>query len=295
MQSLTLRCGDTPSILQYKFELLNKIDLIDAGNLVPIPRKCEVTSDNGSESNEPVKDDSSVFTTFPNLLFNTKDDVTVHDDEILIEESKVHSNPLFDNDEINSDELESHVKSNYVESLSTHNDLIDSFQDLEEISRPLMPIRIVEEERTRRELAEYISWIDIVSNTNGLLPPGFENDDSDGEIDAVDELHVDNSISNFEHEYSDNKASDFDNPSIPRPPLKPPDDEFDFEEEISVVMNDIVEFECLDPRVEFNVSNDENDDYYSFMFVIYSKVFSFLLFAKSEDTTFDPGIFVKSQ
>nr|GEU50655.1 reverse transcriptase domain-containing protein [Tanacetum cinerariifolium] len=31
MQSLTLRCGDTPSILQYKFELLNKIDLIDAG------------------------------------------------------------------------------------------------------------------------------------------------------------------------------------------------------------------------------------------------------------------------
>nr|GEW53711.1 hypothetical protein [Tanacetum cinerariifolium] len=47
-------------------------------NLVPIPHECEVTSDNESESIEPVKDDSSVFTTF--------------------------SNPLFDNDEKNSDD-----------------------------------------------------------------------------------------------------------------------------------------------------------------------------------------------
>nr|GFD19418.1 hypothetical protein [Tanacetum cinerariifolium] len=95
-------------------------------NLVPIPRECEVTSDNGSESIEPVKDDSLVFTTFPNLLFNDKDDVTVHDDEVPIEESKVHSNPLFDNDEINYDELKSHVESNFVETLSTHDALIDS-------------------------------------------------------------------------------------------------------------------------------------------------------------------------
>nr|GFB15229.1 hypothetical protein [Tanacetum cinerariifolium] len=33
--------------------------------------------------------------------------------------------------------------------------------------------------------------IDIVTNTNELLPPGFENDDSEGEIDVVEELHVD--------------------------------------------------------------------------------------------------------
>nr|GEU79989.1 hypothetical protein [Tanacetum cinerariifolium] len=65
----------------------------------------------------------------------------------------------------------------------------------------------------------------------------------------------------------------------------PPDAEFDFEldagEEISVVMND--ELEYLDPGDEF-----DDDDYSSFMFVIYSKVFSFLLSAKSEDTIFDP-------
>nr|GEZ70404.1 hypothetical protein [Tanacetum cinerariifolium] len=137
--------------------------------------------------------------------------------------------------------------------------------------------------------------IDIVTSTDELLPPGVENDDdSEGEIDAVEELHVDNSISNAENELSDNEESDFDNPSIPQPPPEPPDAEFDLEsdsgEEISVVMNDSYEFECLNPRDEFDVSNDENDDYSSFMFVIYSKVFSFLHSAESEDTIFDPDI-----
>nr|GEY88086.1 reverse transcriptase domain-containing protein [Tanacetum cinerariifolium] len=250
-------------------------------NLVPIPHECKVTSN--SESNEPVKDDSLVFTTFPNPLFNDKDDVTIHEDNVPVEESMDYSNPLFDNDEINSDELESHVESNFVESLSTHDALIDSSQNLEEFSGPLMPIHISEEERIRREHAEYICHmemlftinprprptvnantnvesipsslipvqdndsqrekIDIVTNTDELLPPGFENDDSDGEINAVDELHADNSISNSEHELFNNEASDFDNPSFLRPPPEPPD--FDFEpdsrEEILVVRNTIDE------------------------------------------------------
>nr|GFC88067.1 hypothetical protein [Tanacetum cinerariifolium] len=130
--------------------------------------------------------------------------------------------------------------------------------------------------------------IDIVTNTDELLPPGFKNDDSDGEIDVVDDLRVDNSISNSKNELSDNEGSDFDNPSFPRPPPEPPDDEFDFEpdEEISVVMNTIDKLECLDPRDEF-----DDDNYSSFMFLIYFEVFSFLS-AKSKDTIFDPGISV---
>nr|GEZ48896.1 hypothetical protein [Tanacetum cinerariifolium] len=51
-------------------------------NLVPIPRESEVASDNGSESIEPFKDDSSVFRTFPNPLFNDKDDVAVHIEDV---------------------------------------------------------------------------------------------------------------------------------------------------------------------------------------------------------------------
>nr|GEY47914.1 hypothetical protein [Tanacetum cinerariifolium] len=289
--------------------LVTKLDEVAESsikNLVPIPHEYEVTSDNESESNEPVKDDSLAFTTFLNLLFNYKDDVTIHKDDVQIEESKVYSNPFFDDDEINSDELESHVESNFVESLSNHDTL--RFDHLEEFSGPLMPIHIAEEERIRREHAEYISRmemlftinphpcpvmnantiiesfpsslilvqdndsqrkeIDIVTNMDELLPPGFENDDSEEEIDVVEELHVDNSISNSKNELSNNEASDFENPSFPRPPPEPPDAEFDFKpdsgEEISVVMNDYDELECLDPRDEIN----ENEDYFPFIFVI---------------------------
>nr|GFD53988.1 hypothetical protein [Tanacetum cinerariifolium] len=71
--------------------------------------------------------------------------------------------------------------------------------------------------------------IDIVTNTDELLPPGFDVDDSDGEIDAVEELHVDNPISNSKNELSDNEASDFDNSSFPRPPPELPYAEFNFE------------------------------------------------------------------
>nr|GFD09818.1 hypothetical protein [Tanacetum cinerariifolium] len=142
----------------------------------------------GSKSVEPVKDNSSVFTTI--------------------------SNPLFDNDEINSDELNSHVESNSVKSTSNH--------DTEEI--------------------------DVVTVTDDVLPPSVENDDSDEEVDAVDDLRVDNSISNSEHEYSESENSDFDNPSVPLPPSEPPDEEFDFEIDfgVSVVRNTIVKFECID-------------------------------------------------
>nr|GEY68243.1 reverse transcriptase domain-containing protein [Tanacetum cinerariifolium] len=98
-----------------------------------------------------------------------------------------------------------------------------------------------------------------------LYLESFENDDSEEEKDVVPDLHVDNSISNSENELSDNEAFDFDNPLILRPPLEPPDAEF---EDISVVMNTIVKFECLDPIDEFDVFNDENNDYFPFMFVI---------------------------
>nr|GFA54285.1 reverse transcriptase domain-containing protein [Tanacetum cinerariifolium] len=106
-------------------------------NLVPIPRECEVTSDN-----------------------------EINDEDVLIEESKVYSNPLFDNDEINSDELESHVESNFVEPLSNHDGLIDSSQNLEEISGNLIPIHIAEEERIRREHADYISRMEMLFTIN---------------------------------------------------------------------------------------------------------------------------------
>nr|GEY78726.1 hypothetical protein [Tanacetum cinerariifolium] len=247
----------------------NEVAESSTKNLIPIPHECEVTSDNENESIESVKDNSLVFTTF--------------------------SNPLFDDDKINSNELNSHV-----ESTSNHDTM--KFDNLDEFSGPLIPfILLRKKESGGNMLITSIEWrfqdndsqreeIDIISSTDDVLPLGVENEDSDGEVDAVDDLRIDNSISNFEHESSESEESDFDNPSVPLPPQEPPDEEFDFEidfgDEILVVRNTIVKFECIDARVKFDVSNDENDDLSYFMF---AKVIS-LLFTVSEDTIFDPGI-----
>nr|GFC09939.1 hypothetical protein [Tanacetum cinerariifolium] len=272
-------------------------------SLIPIPHECMVDSENGSQSTKPVNDNSSIFTTI--------------------------SNPLFDNDKINSDEVNSHVEFNSDESTSNHDTVNSDY--LDEFYRPFIPIHILEEERIRREHADYINRmemlftinprphnptndntnvesfsalpipiqesdphheeIDVVSVTNDVLPPS--DDDSDEEVDAVDILRVDNFIQNSEHEYSKSEDSNFDNLLLSLPPPEPPDKEFDFEinfeKEISVMRNVIVKFECIDARVKFDVFKDKNDVLSYFMFVIFAKEFS-LLSSESEDTIFDPGI-----
>nr|GEV09006.1 hypothetical protein [Tanacetum cinerariifolium] len=105
------------------------------------------------------------------------------------------------------------------------------------------------------------------------ITPCIENfgDDSKRDIRFLEELLIDDSIPIPNNE---SPESDFDNPSVPRPPPEPPDFETDAGKEIPGVMNDKDKFD---------------DDYYSFMF---AKVFSFLLSAESEDTIFNPGISV---
>nr|GEZ33458.1 hypothetical protein [Tanacetum cinerariifolium] len=139
--------------------------------------------------------------------------------------------------------------------------------------------------------------VDLFLASDNSIPPDIKNFayDSEGNIRFLEELLSDDSIIFPNNESS---KSDFDNPSFPRPPPKPPDAKFDFEpdagEEISFVMNDNDKLECLDPRDE----NDKDGDYFPFMFVtriflpylIYPKVFSFLLSTESEDTIFDHGI-----
>nr|GFA29023.1 reverse transcriptase domain-containing protein [Tanacetum cinerariifolium] len=216
-QSLTIQCGDIPSIKKVK--KINKIDFINADPFPP----------------------------HPIILNQTKSP---------IEEQKHSFNMGYEHFNIN---------------LVT-NDVAES------ITNNLVPIP--------RESKEEI---DVITETDDVLPPCVENDDSDGKVDAFDDLRIDNSISISKHESSESEDSDFDNPSVPLPPPEPPDEEFDFKidfgDEISVVRNTIVKFE-FDVRVKFDVFNDENNDLSYFMFV---KVFSFLS-AESEDTIFDPGI-----
>nr|GEZ85784.1 hypothetical protein [Tanacetum cinerariifolium] len=62
--------------------------------------------------------------------------------------------------------------------------------------------------------------IDVVSETNDVLPPS--DDDLDDEVDDVGDLRVDNVIQNSKHKFSESEDSDFDNLLLPLPPSEPP-------------------------------------------------------------------------
>nr|GEV15272.1 hypothetical protein [Tanacetum cinerariifolium] len=263
--------------------------------------------------------------------FTSSDDESLSDEDVPIKDFKVYSNPLFDDDEINSDKLDPHyfnAESDIVESFIVdeeririeHKEYISLMEKLFSINsfpRPLenfhtntiieifptSPIPVEDGDSLREE-------IDIFTGTDDLLPLGIESDDYNSEEDIyfLEELLVNDSI-----RFPENESSDFDHqddPSFQRPPPKPPGVEFFFDLEpnsgelISVVINNIDELnidECFDPEGEIDVfANVEDDDYSAFTFVIriflpyliYPEVSPLPLSIGSEDTIFDPGIFV---
>ncbi|GJW42883.1 hypothetical protein Tco_0071682 [Tanacetum coccineum] len=105
-------------------------------NLVPIPSEFEDFSDNESEYDVPECDETyPTFTTFSNHLFDSNNDFTSSDDESLSDEDvpmeniKIYSNPLFDDEEIISTKIDPHsfnADSNLIEYLLNRDILIDS-------------------------------------------------------------------------------------------------------------------------------------------------------------------------
>nr|GEX01075.1 hypothetical protein [Tanacetum cinerariifolium] len=97
---------------------------------------------------------------------------------------------------------------------------------------------------------------DLFLASDNSIPPGIKNFgyDSKGDIRFLEALLIDDSIP-----FLNNEASDFDNPSFPRPPLEPPDAEFepDSRKEILVVMNTIVECESGQRKPEAQWTADE--------------------------------------
>nr|GFB37854.1 reverse transcriptase domain-containing protein [Tanacetum cinerariifolium] len=255
-QSLTIQCGDMPSIK--KVEQINKIDFINAGGI-----------DFESEDIENFLNDDSIPFGVEDSPFNMEEDILFL--ESLLREDPIPPHPIISNQtKLPIEEPKHSLKMGVI---------------------ILMNFHILEEERIRREHADYINQmemlfiinsrpcnltndntnvesfssflipnqesdshheeIDVVSITDDVLPPSVENNDSDEEVDTVDVLRVDNFIQNSEHEYSESEDSDFDHPPVPLPPPDPPNKGFNFKNEIS----------------EFS-----------------------LLYAESEDTIFDPGI-----
>nr|GEU57920.1 hypothetical protein [Tanacetum cinerariifolium] len=252
-----------------------------AKNLLPIPSEYEVAFDDESECDVPIKDESSpVFTTFLNPLFDCNDDFTSSDDESLsdedvpIEDFKVYSNPLFDDEEINIDPHYFNAESNLIESLSNRDTLFDSspkFDYLKEFSGELMSTSIVNEERIRKEHEEYISLSEKLFSINSFprplenfhantivktLPtstiPVGDGDSLREEIDiftgtndllppAIESDDYDSEeelLGNDSISLPENKSSNFDHlndPSFPRPPPEPPDVEFFFDLEPDLI------------------------------------------------------------
>nr|GEV23118.1 hypothetical protein [Tanacetum cinerariifolium] len=173
-----------------------------AKNLVQIPSEYEVTSDDESECDVPVKDQSfPSFTTFSNPIFDYNDDFTSSDDESLsnedvpMENFKICSNPLFDDEEINSDKIDPNcfnAESDLIESLSNQDTLFDSspkFDYLEEFSGELMPSSIVNEERIKRDHEEYINLIEKLLSINSFPRP-LENFDANTIIETLPTSHI---------------------------------------------------------------------------------------------------------
>nr|GEX96514.1 hypothetical protein [Tanacetum cinerariifolium] len=122
--------------IQYKEYLEKPPDAITTVLPTEEPDEYEVASDDESECDVPIKDESSpAFTTFSNPLFVDNDDFTSSDDESLFDEDvptddfKLYSNPHFDDAKINSDNIDPdcfNAESDLIESLLNQDTLIDS-------------------------------------------------------------------------------------------------------------------------------------------------------------------------
>nr|GEZ29307.1 hypothetical protein [Tanacetum cinerariifolium] len=217
-----------------------EVILSSVRNLIPIPSEYEVTFDDESECDVPIKDESSpVFTTFSNPIFDDNNDFTSSDDESLFDEDvpmgnfKSYSNPLFDDEEIISSKIDPHhfAESDLIESLLNRDTLFDSslkFDYLEEFFGELMPTSIIDEE------------IDIFTGMDDLMPPCIESDgyDSGGDIYIFEELLSNDTSLILENESSN--LDHHDDPSFPRPHPKPPDVEIFFEPNSGILTTNVV-------------------------------------------------------
>nr|GEY75351.1 hypothetical protein [Tanacetum cinerariifolium] len=218
-------------------------------NLVPIPSESEVTFDNESECDVPVNDESfPIFTTFSNTLFDCNEDFTSSDDKSLsnkdvpMENFKIYSSPLFDDEEIISTKIEEadfdlEEEIRLVENLLYDNSSPQPPKELnaeidDTILKSLSPVPIpVKDSNSQME------EINLFLNTDDLMPPGITNDDydSEGDIHFLEELLSDDSLPLPKIESSN--SDHHDDLSFPRPHSKPSDVKifFDFEPDTGVL------------------------------------------------------------
>nr|GEV91204.1 hypothetical protein [Tanacetum cinerariifolium] len=302
--------------------------------LVPILSENEVTSEDKKECDVPICENSPICDDHSEIFSDSKndDDISSDDDDFEDIEYVEASLPdpvivsVEEENVVHQEEEEVDLKDVFQiqdvilrEKLLSINRLIANIESLNEYPTPdhvlnssvSFPISEESDNSLSDNFSpEFKTFCDHTEETRSGNTTTHANDslpeydsfcseiepDQKRDIRFLEALLIDDSIPFSVNESS---KSNFDNPSFPRPPQEPPDDEFDFEidagTEISVVINDNDELEYLNPRDEFDVSND----YFPFMFVIRiflpylicSKMFLSFLSAEREDTIFDPGIF----
>nr|GEV69130.1 hypothetical protein [Tanacetum cinerariifolium] len=254
----------------------NEVTESNTENLLPIPSKCEVTLEDEIKyphcfnvesdfiesllNRDTFIDFSSKFD-FSGELAHIKPEIPKSDFDFE-EEIRLIENLLYDNSFPRPpEELNAEIADTIIESI------------------PLLPIPVQDGNSQQEE-------IDIVTSSDDVLPPCDGNDD---DYDPLLEVDLFFSMIRYHRE----------NPSISRPPPKPPDDNFDLEPEvISAVIEDIDEpDEHFHPGGEIFVSTNNKDvDYFPFMFVILiflpylilPEISPLFLSAESEDMIFDP-------
>nr|GEZ03552.1 hypothetical protein [Tanacetum cinerariifolium] len=267
-------------------------EIIKSGveELVPILSENEVTLEDKRECDLLVCENSPICDDHSEIFSESNNDDDISSDDNDFEDIEYVEASLFD------PEIVSVEEENVVQQEEEEIDLEDISQIQDVILREkLLSINhnFSPEFKTFWDHTEKTRSGNTTTHANDSLP---EYDSFCFEIEPDQERL----INVLKNEISNDSSNDllleeadlflaFDNsiPPVPRPPPEPPDAEFNEGEEISVVMNVIDKLECLNPKDEF-----DDDDYSSIMFVIYSKVFSLLLSAESEDMIFDPGIFV---
>nr|GEZ06647.1 reverse transcriptase domain-containing protein [Tanacetum cinerariifolium] len=244
----------------------------NAENLLPILSECEVTLEDKRESIVSVEEE--------NVVQQEEEEVDLEEisqiQDVVLREKLFSFTRLISNIESLK---ENSTPDRVLNSFKSDNSLLDNFSlEFETFCDHSEETRSGNTTHANYSLPEYDSFCFEIEPeeadlflSDDSIPPGIKNgaDDPEGDIRFLEELLIDDSI--LSHESFDSNFED--NPSISRPPPEPPDAETHTGEEIPVVMND----------------KEEDVDYSYFMFVIFDKMFS-LLFVKSEDTIFDPGI-----
>nr|GEZ20674.1 hypothetical protein [Tanacetum cinerariifolium] len=246
----------------------DKVTESNAENLLSIPSECEVTLEDKRECDELICENSSTINVCDNhseILFDSNNDDLSSDDESF--EDIEYVDASVPNPTIVSVEEENVVHREEeevdLEDISLVQDVVLQTRsgNTTHVNYSLLEydsfcFEIVPDQKGLINLAEndipdnssndpFLEEVDLFLSDNSI-PPGIENvaDDPEGDVHFLEELLIDDSI--LSHELSDDN-----NPSIPRPPPKPPDVESFFDLKPNMIAEEILdklnEDKCFDP------------------------------------------------